>query len=419
MSISKKLLNIKLLLSVFAAVMLTVLALVSAGCSTSAADVNNNQPSAQSSHAVVVSSAPLYDEEATVSLYEQSIPAVVQVESTVAVTSKLPSPFGLQIPNQQGLGSGFMIDAEGHILTNYHVVDQASRVKVVLSDGTELNADVIGTDKHNDLALLKIDTSSLANHSYLVMGDSAKVRPGQMAIALGSPFGLQGSVTVGVISGTGRSLPGSALRTITNIIQTDAAINPGNSGGPLLNSSGEVIGINTAIEADGAGVGFAVPINTAKTLLPELLKGGAVKTAWLGIEGMPVDRELVDELGLKVEKGVYVLRVLEDSPAEQAGLVEGGKDANNKPLSGGDVIIAVDNVQVSKVQDLLTFFNNKHPGDTVTLSIQRGDQQISIPAKLGEWPENLDSMTSTFSVPNGGQGEGNEFDFGPFHFRIK
>jgi S1-C subfamily serine protease len=421
MSLSKKLLNMKHLLPVIAVISLLTVSSLLAGCTATPAGATAKPVPVipPSSTTVAVPSAPLFDETATVSMYEQSIPAVVQIESIVEITSKLPSPFNLGTPKRQGLGSGFLIDEQGHILTNNHVVDKAATVKVVLDDGTKLDAKVVGTDKHNDLALLQIDTTKVSAIKYLVLGDSSKVKPGQMSIALGSPFGLQGSITVGIVSGIGRSIPGSSDRTMTNIIQTDAAINPGNSGGPLLNSKGEVIGINTAIESEANGVGFAVPINTAKTLLPELLKGGAVKTAWLGIEGTPVSKELAEKLKLKAEKGVYVVGVLVGSPAEKAGLVKSGRDNLNEPAAGGDIITALDNTPVTKVQDMLTFFNGKHPGDKVMLSVLRGDQQITVPVELGEWPENLNSKTIIIPDPNQEQGDGNGFDFGPFHFRIK
>ncbi len=316
----------------------------------------------------------------------------------------------------RGQGSGFIIDAEGHILTNNHVVDKVSTVKVFLSDGTQLEGKVIGTDRNNDIALLQVDTAKIPGLAYLVLADSSKVKPGQMAVALGSPFGLQGSITVGIVSGIGRSIPGSSSRNMTGIIQTDAAINPGNSGGPLLNSKGEVIGINTAIEASANGVGFAVPIDTAKKILPELLKGGSIKTPWLGIEGMPASKELVDKLKLKVEKGVYVVGVMAGSPAERAGILEGGRNKQNEPTAGGDIITAIDSTPVTRVEDMLAYFNGKKPGDKVTLSVQRGDEKISLPVELGEWPEQLPG----YAVPAPAPGEdGNQFDFGPFHFRTK
>lgn len=421
MLLSKKWLSMKRYLFIVVVITLLIVSSLLAGCTSNATAVvvKQPQPSTSSSTTVAVSASSLFDEAATVSIYEQCIPAVVQIESTVEITSKLPSPFNLGTPKQEGLGSGFIIDGQGHILTNFHVVNNASTVKVVLNDGTKLDAKIVGTDNHNDLALLQIDTSKVNSIKYLTMGDSSIVKPGQMSIALGSPYGLQGSITVGIVSGIGRSIPGSSDRTMTNIIQTDAAINPGNSGGPLLNSKSEVIGINTAIESDANGVGFAVPINTAKTLLPELLKGGAVKTAWLGIEGTPVNKELVEKLQLKADKGVYVVGVLSGSPAEKAGIIKGGRDGLSEPSAGGDIITALDNVPVTKVQDMISIFNNKRPGDKITLSVQRGDQQISVPVELGEWPDNLRNLTIDNLDQNQNNDNGNGFDFGPFHFRTK
>jgi len=395
-------------------------ALLVSGCGTAAPATGAKQPSGirLPSSQGVVQVAPLFDEATSISLYEKCIPAVVQVESAASVPAPFITPFGLDIPKMRGQGSGFFIDADGHILTNNHVVDKSSTVKVFLSDGTQLEGKVIGTDPNNDIALLQVDAAKIPGLAGLVLADSSAVKPGQMAFALGSPFGLQGSITVGIVSGIGRSIPGSSSRNMTGIIQTDAAINPGNSGGPLLNSHGEVIGINTAIEAAANGVGFAIPISTAKKILPELLKGGSIKTPWLGIEGMPVSKDLVDKLKLKTEKGVYVVGVLAGSPAEKAGLVESGRNSQNEATAGGDIITAVDNTPVTRVEDLLSYFNGKRPGDRVTLSVQRGDQQLSVPAELGEWPEKLPGYNK-FNQGDGQDPNGNQFDFGPFHFRTK
>jgi S1-C subfamily serine protease len=360
---------------------------------------------------------PLFDENSVMSLYDKSITAVVQIETVVeSPLSKLPGTFGLNAPKQMGQGSGFLIDGQGHIVTNNHVVDGATSVKILLSDGTQLDGKVVGTDRSDDIAVVQADASKINNTAYLTLGDSSKVRPGQMAVALGSPYGLQGSITVGVISGIGRSLPSSNDRTMTNIIQTDAAINPGNSGGPLLNSSGEVIGINTAIEASANGVGFAVPINMVKSRLPDLLKGGSIKAAWLGIEGMPVSKDLTDQLKLTTDKGVYVVSVLPGSPAEKSGLVAGGKDQQNDPKAGGDIITAIDNAPVASVQDILSYLNGKRPGEKVTLSVQRSGQNTSVPVELGEWPDKMPSGFGANPLPND---NGNGFDIGPFHFRIR
>ncbi len=402
---------------------LIIAALLVTGCGPAASSSDQKSLSLPASSATV-QVTPLFDEDKVVSLYERCIPAVVQVESETAIASKILGPFGLDIPNVRGQGSGFIIDTEGHILTNNHVVDKASTVKVVLSDGTHLEGKVIGSDNNNDVALLQVDASRVPALSYLVLADSSLVKPGQMAVALGSPFGLQGSITIGIISGTGRSIPNANSRNITDIIQTDAAINPGNSGGPLLNSHGEVVGINTAIEATANGVGFAVPINTAKKVLPELLKGGTIKTPWLGIEGMPVSKELADKLGLKVTGGVYIVGVMEGSPAYKVGLVESGRNKQNEPSAGGDIITAVDEIAVARVDDILSYFNGKKPGDKVTLSVQRGDQKISVPVELAEWPDRLPGYYE-FNQGNGQEWipapdpNQNEFNFGPFEFRTK
>jgi S1-C subfamily serine protease len=336
----------------------------------------------------VPAATALYDESTVVSLYQRAIPSVVEIKTVVeTASSNVPNIFGLQIPprQQRGQGSGFFIDNQGHILTNYHVVDGAAKVTITLQDGKTIEAKVIGTDRQNDLALLQVDIGS-NKVTNLPLGNSDALVPGQMAIALGSPYGLQGSVTVGVVSGIGRSLPSENRRTITNVIQTDAAINPGNSGGPLLNSKGEVIGINTAIEAQANGIGFAVPINTAKALLPALTKGGQIKSPWLGISGMALDRELATKLNLSAESGVYIVSVLSGSPAEKAGLKAGGSN-QGEPTTGGDTLIAVDNTSVKKVEDMLSYFNSKQPGDTVSLSIIRDGKQQTISVVLGEWPE--------------------------------
>jgi len=333
-----------------------------------------------------LASSSLYDENTIVSLYEQAIPSLVKIE-VIEEQAGTIGPFNIGPFQQKGQGSGFIIDEQGHILTNNHVVEGASSVKITINNGDVIDAEVVGTDRENDLALLKVDTGALDGIAPLTLGNSDNIKPGQMAIALGSPFGLDGSITVGVVSGTGRSLTGETQHLITNIIQTDAAINPGNSGGPLLNSTGEVIGINTAIEASGTGIGFAIPINTVKSLLPALLEGGEISNAWLGISGTDIDEEFATMLDLTVNKGVYVIGVTHDSPAEKAGLRGSGTDESGQPTYGGDIITGVDGQTIIKVEELIAYFNSKKPGDEVSLSIQRGDQVLTVEVILGEWPE--------------------------------
>ncbi len=372
----------------FLLLLILILAMIMAtfaGCSSVTQTSEAQSPNGSSDTNGVTTSA-LYDENTVVSLYEQAIPSLVKIEVIEEQTGTI-SPFNTGPFQQRGLGSGFVIDEQGHILTNNHVVEGASSVKVIINNGSEVAAEVVGTDRENDLALLKVDTGALDGIAPLTLGNSDDIKPGQMAIALGSPFGLDGSITVGVVSGTGRSLTGETQHLITNIIQTDAAINPGNSGGPLLNSKGEVIGINTAIEASGTGIGFAIPINTAKSLLPALLEGGEISNAWLGISGTDIDEEFAAMLDLSVSRGVYVIEVTTDSPAEKAGLRGSGTDESGQPTFGGDIIVSVDGQATVKVEDLIAYFNAKKPGDKVSLSVQRGGQVLAIEVTLGEWPE--------------------------------
>ena len=341
----------------------------------------------------------LYDEDVITSLYQRTIPAVVEVNTVV---KQVGSGFwNFNQPSQRGQGSGFLIDEAGHILTNYHVVDSASEVKVVLQDSRTLDAEVLGTDQDDDLALLKVDPSKVSSIAPLSLGDSDTAKPGQMAIALGAPFGLEGSITVGVISGKGRSMTGVAGRTITDVLQTDAAINSGNSGGPLLNSRGEVIGINTAIELSSSGatgIGYAIPINTAKSVLSSLIAGEEVHRPWLGIEGVAITSDLAKTLDLSVESGVYIVGIMADSPAEDAGLIGSGTDRYGELASGGDIVTAVDDQPVAKVEDMVKYFNTKKPGDKVSLSVIREGKSISVDAILEEWPEEMPS-TEIESLP--------------------
>jgi len=403
------------------------------GC-TPSAEISQTAMSENASNLSVVTTTTLYDESMVVSLYEQAIPSVVKVEAVIEKETEtmvvslyeqaIPSvvkveavieketetidPFQFGPFQQKGQGSGFIIDKEGHILTNNHVVDGASSVEVAIHGGDVLEARIIGTDRENDVALLKVAPDKLGDVTPLPLGDSDIIKPGQMAIALGSPFGLEGSITVGVISAVGRSILSAAQRLITDMLQTDAAINPGNSGGPLLNSRGEVIGINTAIEASSNGIGFAIPINTAKSLLPALLEGGEVGSPWLGIKGVAIDRELASRLEIPVDSGVYVVEVIPDSPAEKEGLRGSGTNEQGQPTFGGDTITDVDGQKVTSIEDLISYFNSKKPDDEVSLSIYRGDKTLTIKVTLGEWPEQITSSEKSL-LPK-------EFDWRPFHW---
>ena len=390
--------------SVITTVLLIVFVVI-AGC-TPTIDISQAANLDNIAKPSIVTETTPYDENLLVSIYEQAIPSIVKIETVTEKVTEAFGPFDFGPFQQKGQGSGFVIDNKGHVLTNNHVVYDASSVNISIYNGDVFKAEIIGTDRENDLALLKVDLDKLGDIIPLPLGDSDKVKPGQMAIALGSPFGLEGSITVGIISAVNRSIPSTTQRLITDMFQTDAAINPGNSGGPLLNSKGEVIGINTAIEASSNGIGFAIPINTAISLLPALLEGGEVDSPWLGIKAMAIDKELSNKLELFTDSGVYVIEVIPDSPAEQAGLRGSGTDERGQPTFGGDVISDVDEQTVVSVEDLLTYFNGKKPGDKVLLSIYRGDKNLTIEITLGEWPEQMPSSTESFS-PDG-------FDWEPF-----
>ena len=329
------------------------------------------------------SAATLFDEDGVVAIYQRVSPAVVEVN-----TGRGDGPGLLSL----GAGSGFLIDTEGHIVTNNHVVEGATNVKVTFSNGTTADATLLGRNPANDIALLKVDPSLAAGIQPVTLGDSSQLHPGQMAIAIGNPFGLEGSVTVGVISQVGRDLPSELGRPIPNVIQTDALINPGNSGGPLLDSTGAVVGINTAIQVSSVsgpnpGIGFAVPVDSLKNVLPRLKTESLITPPWLGIRATDIDAQLAERLGLPVNNGVYVVGVTPGSPAEEVGIVESGLGSGGAATTGGDIITAVDGVGVDSTAALVSHLNTNQPGDPVTLTINRGGETISVVATLAGWPE--------------------------------
>ncbi len=333
-------------------------------------------------------------EDAAADIYQRLNPAVVNITNR-----RGPASGGVQgqFP-ERGVGSGVIIDDQGHILTNNHVVDQADKLDVTLVDGTRVPARLVGRDPGNDLALVQIDVNDRIKGKVTVapMGDSDGLRPGQMAIAIGNPFGFQSSMTSGIISSLGRTFATDSGRSIRHMIQTDAAINPGNSGGPLINSAGQVIGINTAIESPVrgfVGIGFAVPINTARRILPDLLAGNTVAHPWLGVSGITVDDDVAQSLGLKTANGVYVIHVLAGSPAEKAALrgaistdrAQGGQ--SDQLPAGGDVVTAVDGRAITTVDQLIDYVDSKQVGDKVTLSILRDGNPTDVQLTLTAWPE--------------------------------
>ena len=333
-------------------------------------------------------SAALFDEQVVQDIYRRISPAVVEVR----VDRRGGDSF-----NRLGSGSGFLIDDQGHIVTNNHVIQDADRVRVNFQNGESVEVEVLGTNPGNDLALLKVDSAVVEGIEPVALGDSSQARPGQMAIAIGSPFGLDGSVTVGVISGVGRTLDSDIARPIAGVLQTDALIGPGNSGGPLLNSSGEVLGINTAIQVSrdafgfqsisSSSIGFAVPINILADLLPRLKEKQVIRPPWLGISVTKLEPLLVESLELPVDHGVYVTQVIPDSPAEQAGLLASGNDFLLRPTGDGDIIVSVDGLPVDLVATLITLLNEHLPGVVIALKVIRDGEEIEVLVTLGEWPE--------------------------------
>lgn len=332
-----------------------------------------------SSHFSSPASAALFDEDEVTAIYERVNPAVVEVSTSV------------------GEGSGFLIDSEGYIASNDHVVEDEETVTVKFSDGSSAEADVKGRLPGADLALLKVESSDVQGITPVTLGDSDALKPGQLAIAIGAPFGLEGTITVGVVSQVNRDMPSHVGRLVSGVIQTDAIINPGNSGGPLLDSSGAVIGVTTAIRTIGfesvfGGVGFAVPISFLKDNLDDLKEGGVIRPPWLGIRATDLTSELVEDLDLSVDSGVYVIDVESDSPAEDAGLVGSGLE-NGSPASGGDVITAVNGVSVDSVTALIGRLDTYSPGDEAPLTIVRAGSTQTVTVTLGEWPEDRHERT--------------------------
>lgn len=333
-----------------------------------------------------------YDEEERVliNLYERANPSVVYIEVGRGVNG--------------GSGSGFVIDKRGHIVTNNHVIEQAAQVDVIFSDGTRVPAKIIGRDSYADLAVIKVNVAE-SRLIPLEFADSNAVKPGQKVIALGNPFGLQGTMTTGIVSAVGRALPergestaDGGVFTNPDIIQTDAAINPGNSGGPLLDSRGRLIGVNTAIrtsntvggQASNSGVGFAVPSNTVKRIYPALIEEGRYRYPYLGINMRAVDDSIADQFQLPVRRGVLVSDLVQGGPAAQAGLrgIRTQGSGTARSISElGDIIIALNGSQVKDSNDLISQLSaNTRPGDMVNLTIIRDGKQSEIKVKLGERP---------------------------------
>jgi S1-C subfamily serine protease len=321
------------------------------------------------------------EEQLNISVYKKALPSVVNITSTAVAFDFFYGP----VP-QQGMGSGFVIDGEGHILTNYHVVENARQLEVTTSDKKRYKAQIVGADPAQDLAVIQIPIKTVPQAE---IGDSKQLVVGQKVFAIGNPFGLSGTMTRGIISSI-RQVRGPR-GFIDEAIQTDAAINPGNSGGPLLNSHGQVIGINSMILTGGveqsAGIGFAIPINTAKAVLDDLVHLGRVRRPELGIRSIPIGPELADELGLASDSGLLIIQVVPGSSAERAGL-RGGTErvylGNTPILRGGDLLVAVDGQAIEDPQQLSHVMQNHRAGDTINVTIYRGKARMDLKVVLGE-----------------------------------
>jgi S1-C subfamily serine protease len=321
------------------------------------------------------------DEQNNINVYKKALPSVVNITSTAVAYD-----FFYGAVPQQGMGSGFVIDTEGHILTNNHVVEGARQLEVTTSDKKKYKAQIVGTDPVHDLAVIQIPNKSVPQAE---IGDSKSLVVGQKVYAIGNPFGLSGTMTRGIISSI-RSLKGQR-GFIDEAIQTDAAINPGNSGGPLLNARGQVIGINTMILTGGveqsAGIGFAIPINTAKAVLDDLVHLGRVRRPEMGVRTIPIGPDLADQMGLAAGAGLLIVEVVPGSAADRAGLRGGTERAylGNAPIMiGGDLLVAIDGQPVADQQDLSHVMQNHHSGDTVTVTVYRGKKRMDLKLVLGE-----------------------------------
>ena len=313
------------------------------------------------------------------------------------------SPGTVAIITDQGQGSGFVYDSQGHVITNFHVIEGAQTIEVRFTSGFMAYGTIIGTDTDSDLAIIKVDAPAEELHP-LPLGDSDSLKVGQTVVAIGNPFGLDGTMTVGIISALGRTLdairetPEGRPFTAGDIIQTDAAINPGNSGGPLFNTSGEVIGINRAIRTNSttdtgqpvnSGIGFAISVNIIKRVAPVLIETGKYDYPFLGISSMDsLSLEVVNELGLSTYTGAYVTEVVSGGPADQAGIKAGSTSTGiTGLLGGGDLIVAIDGRDVRTFDELLAYLiTNKGPGDTVTLTVLRGTEKVDVPITLDKRP---------------------------------
>ena len=343
--------------------------------------------------------APAFDteEQQNIAVYKRALPSVVNITSTAIVCCD----FFLQPVPQQGQGSGFIVDNQGHILTNNHVIDNAQSVEVTLSNKKKFKATVIGVDHIHDLALLQIHDAQ--NLQPATLADSTNLAVGQRVYAIGNPFGFSGTMTRGIISAI-RSVQLPSGNRIEDAIQTDASVNPGNSGGPLLNSHGDVIGITTMIASNpnggadqSAGIGFAIPISTAKAVLEDFMRYGRTRRPSLDIVTLPIGPDEAQQIGLPANYGILIERVLPDGAAQRAGLRGGNQLAykgNTQVMLGGDLIVGLDGQEITTPQDLSNALNAHHAGDVIVLTIYRGQQRMTVKVTLSDAKEVIGGQTA-------------------------
>ncbi len=343
-------------------------------------------------------------------IYDRASPAVVFIQAQGVAGQ---SPFGLPERGGTASGTGFVLDGEGFLLTNAHVVDGAKEVTATFGDDEEVDAEVIGADLSSDLAVLKVDPDEVSDLQPLPLGDSTQVEVGDPAVAIGSPFGFENTVTTGIVSALQRQITAPNGFSIDAVIQTDASINPGNSGGPLLDAQGRVIGINSQIATGGAngsvGVGFAVPIETAKSVIPQLKEDGDVERAFLGVTTTDVTATVAEELDLPVDEGALVQAVTPGGPSDEAGLQAGDERTTAGLKAGGDLIVAVDGDEVTESLDVATAIADNEPGDSIEVEYYRGDERETAEVELGVRPEQASRGALGGAPPGGGGDDGLPF----------
>jgi S1-C subfamily serine protease len=329
------------------------------------------------------------EEETNIRVYSQVSPGVVNITRTVVEYDFFFAP----VATDAGTGSGCVLDQDGNILTNYHVIESADSLEVSLPDHSKYRAKVIGFDAQNDLAVIRLVGAPKGRLHPIVIGDSGNLKVGQKVLAIGNPLGLQNTMTTGIVSSLGRRIKTDEGTLVDDVIQTDAAINPGNSGGPLLNTAGEMIGINTSIftirGGGSIGIGFAIPANTIRRVATQLIQNGHVTRPWFGIEGYELDEEFASDLGLPVQHGILIAQVYRGSSADQAG-IRGYNQVvllyNRRIGTGGDILTEIDGKPVNSLEELRLLLETKHPGDTVRATIYRGRSKIEKSVVLVEAP---------------------------------